>query len=219
MDGTLTDSDVLHFEAYRDTLLQVTPTFNEGRAITRKFYDEWMTGNSNPAIVSKLFPDMSPEKQMALWKAKEAMYRHISTGMTKLPGLLNILERCEQAGLAMIVVTNAPRADTVHTLDILGLTDRFGKNFVIGYECKRSKPHPDPYIEGLTRLGLTADVCVAFEDSVNGVSSAVAAGLYTVGVNRHSLHRKLKGVGAGLCVTDYLDTNLPTLLGLRQGEE
>lgn len=84
---------------------------------------------------------------------------------------------------------------------------------VIGYECPRPKPNPDPYQEGLSRLGLTADVCVAFEDSVNGIKSAVAAGLYTIGVGGAPIE-KLQGVGAGICVRDYLDSRLPSTLGL-----
>lgn len=84
---------------------------------------------------------------------------------------------------------------------------------VIGYECARAKPHPDPYLEGLARIGLSADDCVAFEDSVNGVGSAVAAGIYTVGVGEGS-QKRLRGTGAGLCVTDYLDTGLCSALGL-----
>lgn len=91
---------------------------------------------------------------------------------------------------------------------------RFGETMVIGYECTRSKPHPDPYLEGLSRLGLSAADCVAFEDSVNGISSAVSAGLYTFGVGEGSQER-LKGViGSGICVSDYLDTRLPKALGL-----
>ncbi|CAN0095003.1 unnamed protein product, partial [Ectocarpus fasciculatus] len=176
MDGTLTDSDTLHFEAYRETFLKLTPSFNGGERITREYYDDWMSGNSNPAIaVEKLFPEMLAEDQTALWKAKEEVYRNISTTMTLLPGLLNFLDCCRSEGLAMILVTNAPRLDAVHTLNILGLSDRFEETMVIGYECARAKPYPDPYLEGLSRLGLPADACVAFEDSVNGVSSAVSA--------------------------------------------
>lgn len=84
---------------------------------------------------------------------------------------------------------------------------------VIGYECARAKPHPDPYLEGLARLGLPAGTCVAFEDSVNGVSSAVSAGLYTIGVGESSKD-KLQGTGVGLCLADYLETRLPKALGL-----
>ena len=85
---------------------------------------------------------------------------------------------------------------------------------VIGYECARSKPHPDPYLEGLSRLGLSADECVAFEDSVNGVSSAVSAGLYTFGVGEGSQEKLKEVIGAGICVSDYLDSRLPKALGL-----
>lgn len=89
---------------------------------------------------------------------------------------------------------------------------RFEQTMVIGYECARAKPHPDPYLEGLARIGLSSEDCVAFEDSVNGVGSAVAAGIYTIGVGEGSQER-LRGTGAGLCVTDYLDAGLCGALG------
>lgn len=76
--------------------------------------------------VEKLFPDMPTDHQTALWKSKEAVYRVISTEMTPLPGLLAFLERCQVAGLDMIIVTNAPRIDAIHTLKVLGLYERQG---------------------------------------------------------------------------------------------
>ncbi|MGP1678778.1 MAG: HAD-IA family hydrolase, partial [Burkholderiales bacterium] len=42
------------------------------------------------------------------------------------------------------------------------------------------KPAPDIYTRALGMLRLQAQDCVAFEDSVNGLRSAKAAGLYTV---------------------------------------
>lgn len=70
---------------------------------------------------------MSADDQTALWKSKEEVYRLISTTMTPLPGLLKFLDRCRSKGLAMIVVTNAPRLDAVHTLKILDLFDRYDR--------------------------------------------------------------------------------------------
>lgn len=84
---------------------------------------------------------------------------------------------------------------------------------VIGYECSRPKPHADPYLEGLRRLGLSAESCVAFEDSINGVSSAISAGIYTIGMGQGS-HERLPIAGAGLCVANYLDGRLPAVIGL-----
>lgn len=74
--------------------------------------------------VEKLFPNMPAEEQTALWKSKEDIYRQISTKMTPLPGLSDFLERCREANLAMILVTNAPRLDAVHTLRVLDLYHR-----------------------------------------------------------------------------------------------
>lgn len=89
---------------------------------------------------------------------------------------------------------------------------------VIGYECPRAKPYPDPYIKGLSRLGLKAEDCVAFEDSVNGVTSAVSARLYTIGVGKQA-QEKLRGTGVGLCVENFLDSELSRLLGLESIEK
>ena len=68
---------------------------------------------------------MPADDQTALWKSKEDVYRLISTKMTPLPGLLDFLDRCRSNGLAMILVTNAPRLDAVHTLEVLNLSDRY----------------------------------------------------------------------------------------------
>lgn len=74
---------------------------------------------------------MSADDQTALWKSKEEVYRLISTKMTPLPGLLDFLDRCRSKGFAMIVVTNAPRLDAVHTLKILDLFDRYAVGLLI----------------------------------------------------------------------------------------
>lgn len=49
----------------------------------------------------------------------------------------------------------------------------------------RGKPDPEPYLLACERLGVRPEVCVAFEDSTNGVRSAKAAGCRVVGVDRH----------------------------------
>lgn len=84
----------------------------------------WYLRGRQKQKVEKLFQDMPADDQTALWESKEGVYRLISTKMSPLPGLLTFLDRCNEAGLAMIVVTNAPRLDAVHTLKVLNLYDR-----------------------------------------------------------------------------------------------
>ena len=81
-----------------------------------------------------------------------------------------------------MAVTNAPRPNAELMLTSLGL-DGYFEHVVIGTECIRAKPHPDPYLEGMRLVGACdASRCVAFEDSPAGATAAVAAGIPTVGV-------------------------------------
>ena len=49
-----------------------------------------------------------------------------------------------------------------------------------GDQVRAKKPAPDIFLLALKHLGLHADQAVAFEDSHNGLRSAVSAGLWTV---------------------------------------
>jgi HAD superfamily hydrolase (TIGR01509 family) len=263
MDGTLTDSDSLHYAAYRDTILRRVPTFNENKPIEREWYNGFMSGNSNDVIsksmqpstrtcihshsccikmisisdmmnlcifeqtctfiilvynaAATLFPDMPMAEQEAMWNEKEALYRDISTTLSPMPGLQRLLTWCDTHSIKLIIVTNAPRLDAVHTMAVLGLSERFGNTIVIGYECAHSKPHPAPYLEGLQRLQLPAENCVAFEDSLNGCRSATAAGLYTIGVLTSLQSDALEAAGAGVSITDYNDPALWSVLNRAAG--
>ena len=57
-----------------------------------------------------------------------------------------------------------------------GLLDFF-EAIVTGDECAHQKPHPEPYLKALNILGVSADRCVAIEDSPRGLASARVAGV------------------------------------------
>ena len=49
------------------------------------------------------------------------------------------------------------------------------EDLVVGCECDRAKPHPEPYLEGMRRLGAAPEDCIVFEDSRAGVTAGVTA--------------------------------------------
>ena len=53
---------------------------------------------------------------------------------------------------------------------------------VAGDEVEHSKPHPEAYLRGAELLGVDVADCVAIEDSVPGLASAMAAGAVALGV-------------------------------------
>ena len=85
----------------------------------------------------------------------------------------------------------------------LGLTSFF-EALIIGAECERAKPHPEPYLQGLAALGMrSADGAIAFEDSPSGLAAAVAAGLPTFGLLTSQSREALDAAGAVACVDDF----------------
>ena len=126
-------------------------------------------------------------------------------------GLPRLCAWIEKQGLRRCAVTNAPRANAEQMIEALGLTSFF-EYLIIGAECERAKPFPDPYLIGLQKLGIRAEEAFAVEDSPAGMRAAVAAGLPCVGVLTSQQEAVLTGVGASICVKDYDDAALWKLL-------
>lgn len=198
------NSDHIHFEAYRDTILEFEPTFNGGQPITREYYDAEMSGRQNPELVRCIFPDMPLERQTTLWMTKEKRYEDvIASGVPPIAGLPEMLDFCDERGIMKFIVTNAPKETCMLSLRAIGLRERFGSNIVVAEECEFPKPHPAPYLKALKLAGLNADEVVVFEDSPSGMKSALAAGIVTIGMLSTQSEELLRGVGATLCVHDY----------------
>jgi beta-phosphoglucomutase len=124
---------------------------------------------------------------------------------------VDLLDWAKARGLRIALVTNGPRANVVHTLDVLGIAERFAVT-VAGEDVARGKPDPLPYRTALERLGLAPDEAIAFEDSPAGLKAAKAADLVTVGVLTGQTAEALTALGADLTVQDFTDAGLKRLL-------
>jgi len=60
-------------------------------------------------------------------------------------------------------------------LDHLGFT-KYLDTLITNNDVNNAKPHPEPYIRALVRLGMEPDRCIIFEDSTVGLQSARATG-------------------------------------------
>ena len=67
----------------------------------------------------------------------------------------------------------------------------------------RGKPAPDLFLAAARSLALPPEECLAFEDAVNGVQAARAAGMEVVGVATGSPAPELRQTGAAHVLTDY----------------
>lgn len=92
------------------------------------------------------------------------MYRLVSKELKPLEGLHKLCKWVEDRGLKRAAVTNAPRPNAELMISMLGLTDFF-QVVVVGSECERAKPLPDPYLKALKELKASAEHSFVFEVS------------------------------------------------------
>lgn len=209
IDGTLADTDPLHLQAFNELFEPHGHSFDKLR------FARELQGLANADIARRLVPHLSPEEGMAMLSGKEARFRELARNDTHaVPGLFELLDLADAAGLPMAAVTNAPRANADLILDGLGIRHRFGA-LVIAGELAHGKPHPLPYLEGLRLLGARAEVSVAFEDSRTGIASATAAGVATIGIRTSLAHDDLVAAGASLSAEGYDEPELLAFIAQR----
>ena len=210
LDGTLTDTDTLHLQAFRHLMEE------QGRTLSQAEFESKVSGRANGELFAELFAQASPEQQKALADRKEALFRQLSPRLEPMPGLLRLLEHAQTQAIGVCVVTNAPRLNAEHMLSAMGLDGHF-EHVLVAEELDRAKPDPLPYLTGLQRLDATAGQALAFEDSLPGVTAASRAGIFTVGLATSLPAERLLAAGAQLVIDDFNDPLLWALIDEMRG--
>jgi HAD superfamily hydrolase (TIGR01509 family) len=96
------------------------------------------------------------------------------------PGALELLTELHAAGIKTALVTMSLRnlAELVVSLMPVPVFEAI----VSGDDVSHGKPHPEAYLRGAELLGVDIAACVAIEDSLPGLASAVASGAVAIGV-------------------------------------
>ncbi len=206
LDGTLTDSDRVHFKVFEAFFAK------KGISLDKETYRKKISGRQNSAILADFLPELSAEEGEAFSAEKEANFRELAKGsLSPLPGLIDLLNQLKDKGLAAAVVTNAPPENAAFMLGELGLTEAFNP-VVIGDDLPRGKPDPLPYQTALDKLGIVADEAIAFEDSSAGIRSATGAGIKTIGMTTTHDEDDLLAVGAVKAIANFTDPYIQTLI-------
>lgn len=196
LDGTLVNTDHLHFDAYQILLADF------GRSITPEYYRARIMGAPNDAIMRDLFPDEPEHRHRQLADRKEQLFRSAVKHLEPTRGAVAVFDWAARHRVGIAIVTNAPRPNAELMLNGLGLRERID-TLVIGEELPHGKPHPLPYLTGLERLGGDARQAIAFEDSLAGIRSATGAGIHTFGISTGLPPEALRDAGAADVIDDF----------------
>lgn len=103
-------------------------------------------------------------------------------GIAPVPGAVAALAQARRV-LPLAVVSSSPRAVIDAFLTRIGAAEYVDEEARIGAgDVVHPKPAPDGFRLAAARLGVRAEACVVFEDSVAGLQAARAAGMTTVAV-------------------------------------
>ena len=212
LDGTLADTDSIHFAVWQDILVRYDLD------IDRAFYRQRISGRTNSKIIKDIIPQLTLEDAWKLATEKEETYRRLVNSLLPTPGLDRIINLTDRASIKRAVVTNAPEDNAIYMLKVLRLTDTFPV-VIMAKDAPPGKPDPAPYKLALSRLGVRnknllggLNNVIAFEDSASGIRSAVGAGIYTIGITSSHPAEDLLDAGASMTINDFNDEELWELL-------
>lgn len=175
LDGTIADTEALHFEAWHATAADFAFIYT---------YAQFKAGfgQRNAEVVSELLGVDPKDKRVdAISAAKEATFRALlrKHGLQPLPGVVTWLQRLAAAGIQQVVSSSGPMANIAATVDVMGLGDYFAC-LMSGARLLRGKPDPAIFVNSAAAVGAQPAECIVIEDSVHGIAGARRGGMGSV---------------------------------------
>jgi HAD superfamily hydrolase (TIGR01509 family) len=174
MDGLLVDTEVL----CRDAMMEATRRLGLELPM-----DVFLTMVGSPqahtrAVAMKHFGEGF---DCDGWIADTWALAHarIDLGVALKAGVTELLDALEAADIPRAIATSSTHATVERQLGPHALIPRF-QAIVANGDYARGKPSPDPFLVAAERLGVDPALCLALEDSHNGVRAAHAAGMMTI---------------------------------------
>lgn len=179
-DGVLVDTEKFFYQANRDLFAEFEIELTE-----KHFFDWYLTDNCG---AWHLIDGIDAQQIHQLRQRRDRFYtaylqHNQQLAIDGIGALLGTLA----AKVPMGIVTSSKREhfDLIHgRLDFL---QHF--KFVVTDELvSASKPSPEPYLLGLTKIGLAAERCLVIEDSPRGLQAAKNAGIPCIVLRNKMMH-------------------------------
>jgi HAD superfamily hydrolase (TIGR01509 family) len=192
-DGVLVDSEPAAFDLLSDDLAA------HGLDLPREEMERIFLGGTIAGVYAKarLLGAALPDGWVADFY--ERLYARLGEGTALVPGVLEVLDALDAAGVPYAVGSNGSHRKMQVTLgQHAGLVARFEGRLFSGQSLGAPKPAPDLYLHAAGALGVPPADCVVVEDSPTGARAASAAGMRCFGYAPHGAGEALLAEGAVL---------------------
>lgn len=168
-DGVLVSSEHVRYTALRKSAAKFDIDIDESLfaqlvgKTTKKFLTDVLTEKQRPHLQDII------DEQWHTYKSKIENY------VTPIDVTINFIKDYNGAKI-FAVASGSERRIIEKILGHFGIVSKFTL-MLCQEDVMHHKPHPEIYLQAINKLGMTADDCVAIEDSIVGVEAARAAGL------------------------------------------
>jgi len=175
MDGTLIDSEPYWLASEQALAAEHNGnwTHEDGLSVVGLSLDE-----SSKVFKDKASVDLEPTEIVTRLTAD--VQSQLEKVIPWRPGAKELLLDLRMHGVKTALVTMSLRRMAQQVVDAIEF-DAFDV-IVAGDDVLRGKPHPEPYLKAAEQLGFRPERCIAFEDSISGITSAEAAGTMAIGI-------------------------------------
>ena len=205
LDGTLVKTDPIYHNVWQEILEK----FNI--PMTEYIFNQYIQGNNDAYAMKQLHIDPSSYDIKEISLLKDKLFRKYIGEIVVIEGAVDYIKKMKEEGHSVCIVTNCNR-DTCHAILEYIKIDQYIDYIIIGNECERPKPYPDPYLTAIRSLHTTSNRCIIFEDSKSGILSAKGAfPLHIIGVNNGTNYHILDELGIKTQITNYLEMSSITV--------
>lgn len=207
LDGLMFNTEDVYWHVGSELLRR------RGHVFTRELSDAMMGLPPQPSFevmigwhsLNDTWEDLAAESEIIYF---DLLDQHVAA----MPGLFELLDGIEAAGLPKAICTSSRRITLDALLSRFGLESRFA--FALTAEdIVHGKPHPEIYLKAAARLEIDPREMLVLEDSQAGCRAAAAAGALTVAVpGDHSRNHNFSV--ASLQIKGLGDPRLYAVLGL-----
>ena len=166
------------------------------------YLHEGRTGSGTVNILAQRYwgRDATAEEIERIYAAKAALFNTLPEPKP-MPGALEALTAAKNLGCKIVLVTGSGQAKLLESLEQHYPGFFCEELMVTGFDVKRGKPDPEPYLMGLQKAAVKAGEAVVVENAPLGVESAKGAGIFTIAANTGPLEDSiLKEAGADIVV-------------------
>lgn len=212
-NGVIIDDELLQMKAYEEVLGE------HGITLTEELYFSAL-GMDDKTFVQTMFErsnKMLPDDLLsAVLAQKTVLHRRlIEDELPLFPGVMTFLKATARE-FSIGLVSMASKDEIDYVLDRANLRHLFSV-LVMSGDVAVCKPAPDCYQRGLGKLNekrrserllpVLASECLAIEDSPQGIQSARAAGMRTLGITNTVSEAELRTAGADVVTGSLSDWN------------